>query len=108
MKLKTALILITALALIVGAAHVVFRFNAAHSEGDAKVFATKMYRVKDPTASCTNMDSDGDGYISCTVTGVDGRGSLVERQLECARLFSFNSGCKPVRFTYQGNMPIAQ
>ncbi|MBS1722477.1 MAG: prepilin-type N-terminal cleavage/methylation domain-containing protein [Armatimonadetes bacterium] len=55
---------------------------------------------------CTNMDTDGDGYISCTATvDVGDGGKVVEKQInaQCARTFmNFNSGCKPMYAPYQG------
>ncbi len=40
--------------------------------------------------TCVDMDSDGDGYVSCTVfrTGQD------PYPIECAREWSRNKGCK--------------
>jgi len=40
--------------------------------------------------TCQNTDSDGDGYVSCTVR--DSEGELYA--LQCSGAFSFNSGCR--------------
>lgn len=50
---------------------------------------TKEMGIKDATVSCVNLDSDGDGYVSCTVNN---NGQLIP--LECARAYSFQSGCR--------------
>lgn len=41
--------------------------------------------------SCMNMDSDGDGYVSCTAR-VEGQQQPVA--IECASAYSFKSGCR--------------
>lgn len=44
--------------------------------------------------SCAKMDSDGDGYVSCTVR--DGREQI--HQIECTGLVTINSGCRQPKF----------
>lgn len=92
--------------IIVGGFAAAFNLNSSKAETDAVQFAQKMYRVKDAAASCTNADTDGDGYVSCTVTGDDGHGRLVEKYLECAKVFTFNSGCKTTRMVFQNTQPV--
>lgn len=43
---------------------------------------------------CTDEDTDGDGYVSCTVSVVDKDGSLHTESAECAIDWSMNKGCK--------------
>jgi prepilin-type N-terminal cleavage/methylation domain-containing protein len=40
--------------------------------------------------SCVDIDSDGDGYVSCTVRE-DGKSPI---QIECAGAFTMNNGCR--------------
>lgn len=40
--------------------------------------------------SCTDIDSDGDGYVSCTVALKDGQ----TKQIECKGAYSFGHGCR--------------
>lgn len=50
--------------------------------------------------TCSGADSDGDGYVSCSVGYTVADGSLRTIPLECARAYTFNDGCREVR----GNM----
>jgi hypothetical protein len=54
---------------------------------------TKDMGLKGATVSCVNLDSDGDGYVSCTVNN---NGQIIP--LECARAYSFQSGCRVQKF----------
>lgn len=66
-------------------------FNRAtqSTTDDAKAFAVKMGET-DPKVECTTYDTDGDGYVSCTVFRKDKDPVAIE----CARGFSMNSGCR--------------
>lgn len=46
--------------------------------------------------SCVGTDSDGDGYVSCTVTMKAGDGPIERLDLQCARALGFTrqAGCK--------------
>lgn len=44
--------------------------------------------------SCANLDTDGDGYVSCTVATKDEKGNVTVYPVECAQKWSLNSGCK--------------
>jgi prepilin-type N-terminal cleavage/methylation domain-containing protein len=44
-------------------------------------------------ATCQNVDSDANGYVSCTVR-VREEGKTKMLPLECATRFSFNEGCR--------------
>lgn len=52
--------------------------------------------------NCVMMDSDGDGYVSCTATiDMDDGPGVQEKQIaaDCAREFlNLNSGCRPSRY----------
>jgi prepilin-type N-terminal cleavage/methylation domain-containing protein len=67
-----------------------FRGSAEHAEQEARGHAQKLgWKLKG--VACTGSDTDGDGYISCTVVLED----QTERALECASGgFDHVSGCK--------------
>ena len=61
----------------------------------------KLYpEAKGITASCANVDTDGDGYIRCSATYLDaaGKRTAVPIEAECAMggWFSRNRGCVPL------------
>lgn len=69
------------------------------AEDSMREYVGKLYPGREIIGvACTNIDSDGDGYISCTATiDTDNGPNIVERQInaQCATGFlSFNSGCK--------------
>jgi hypothetical protein len=66
--------------------------NKEEAEKNATSFATELgLDVKHIT--CVNYDSDNDGYVSCTVAH-NNNGKVELMPIECARTFSFNSGCR--------------
>lgn len=74
--------------------------RGAAAEDSMREYVGKLYPGRDIIGvSCTNVDSDGDGYISCVATiDSDNGPEVVEKQIaaQCATGFlSFNSGCKP-------------
>lgn len=89
------------LTVVAGGLAAAFHFNSSVAENAAQEFNTKMYRLKNPAVSCTNGDSNNDGYVSCTVVGEDKNGQVVEKYLECAKALTFNSGCRPTRLVFQ-------
>jgi prepilin-type N-terminal cleavage/methylation domain-containing protein len=69
------------------------------AEDSMREYVSRLYPGREVIGvACTNMDTDGDGYISCTATiDIDNGPNVVERQInaQCATgLLSFNSGCK--------------
>lgn len=58
----------------------------------ARQWAQEMWPGHKPGVSCAARDTDGDGYVGCSVT--DPRGNVVA--LECAAALTWNEGCKPV------------
>lgn len=58
---------------------------------EAQDFATNVLRFKQPFVTCQGYDSDGDGYVSCTV--VDGATNDREA-IECYAAVSWNDGCR--------------
>lgn len=70
----------------------VVRCSSSHASADqeAKKWAEGMgYTIKG--LSCVDYDSDGDGYVSCTVN-VDQ--STTPIAIECAGKLSWNNGCR--------------
>lgn len=59
----------------------------------AKTFALEM-QIKDPTIYCASQDSDGDGYVSCTVGQKLSTGEVKTTAVECAGAISFSKGCR--------------
>lgn len=54
-----------------------------------------------PVISCQGMDTDGNGYVTCTV----GDGTDRTEAIECAAFVtvSFNEGCRPMRYGMPAN-----
>lgn len=93
-----AIIAVFALLVVAGVRGCVNRGPAAESE--MREYVAKLYPGREIIGvACTNVDTDGDGYISCTATiDTDSGPAVVERQInaQCASgILSFNSGCKP-------------
>ena len=67
-----------------------------YAEKQAKEYATDLgLEVK--AARCTNMDTDGDGYVSCTLSVTDKEGKDRLEAIECAAFAngcSMNEGCR--------------
>jgi prepilin-type N-terminal cleavage/methylation domain-containing protein len=64
------------------------------AEEEASAFALKM-GMTIRGLSCMNRDTDGDGYISCTLNVVGKEGTTSPVPIECASRWSFNNdGCK--------------
>lgn len=59
----------------------------------AKAWAAEM-QIKDAIVSCTSQDSDGDGYVSCTVGQTLKTGELKATPLECEAAWTLNEGCR--------------
>lgn len=73
--------------------------RATAAEDSMRNYIGKLYPDREIIGVvCTNVDTDGDGYVSCTATiDTDNGPSVVERQInaQCATGFlSWNSGCK--------------
>jgi len=70
------------------------------AEEEMREFVAKLYPNKEIIGvSCTNNDTDADGYISCVATiDTDTGPAVVEKQIsaQCAsQLMGWNHGCKP-------------
>lgn len=58
---------------------------------DAKLFGQNATGEVNPNVTCAERDTDGDGYVSCTIFPKDKRLPIA---IECARGWTFNSGCR--------------
>jgi hypothetical protein len=48
--------------------------------------------------SCNDVDSDGDGYVSCTLALTSGE----TKQIECRGAYSWGHGCRDPKLTTRG------
>jgi hypothetical protein len=88
-------IIVVVVLLIAGAVWVAKRSSAesgadqVSAEEEAKKWAAKLgMDVKG--LSCVKTDSDGDGYVSCTIATEDGKTHAVE----CTSAWTRNAGCR--------------
>lgn len=64
------------------------------AEEEARAYAQKM-GMKIKGVSCMNRDTDGDGYVSCTLNVIEKDESMTPIPIECAAKWSYNNeGCK--------------
>lgn len=53
---------------------------------------------KDPHVQCVSWDSDGDGYVACTIAFTQPNGTIGKDAIECAAGFNItgaiNDGCR--------------
>jgi len=71
------------------------------AEDAMRSYMQKLYpEAKSIAASCSNVDTDGDGYIRCSATYLDAAGNrtAVPVEAECAAggWFASNRGCVPL------------
>jgi flagellar basal body-associated protein FliL len=84
-----AVLLISALILVVQFGGVM-GLNSSKAEKTATEYVQKLYNKTPQGVSCSNSDSDGDGYVSCDVNTGD---KVI--LLECPTFGSFfNTKCK--------------
>lgn len=95
------LIVIVILGIFLGICGAIFvNCNSLVGSGKAEDFARQHVAALYPThevvgLSCVTQDSDGDGYVSCTVTIREGEGAVEALALECSRFtFGGRSGCR--------------
>ena len=63
------------------------------AKAEAQKWATDLgYRILG--ISCANIDSDHDGYVSCTVRVIDGEKPAETKQIECRGEWSRGHGCR--------------
>ncbi len=66
------------------------------AEKAAKAWATQM-GLELKGVSCTSVDSDGDGYVSCSAAVVKSDGDIDIIPIECAAALTLNDGCRAAR-----------
>ena len=67
--------------------------DVAQLETDARAYGKRMgYQVVG--VECMNMDSDQDGYVSCSMSVKKTDGNIDLIPVECASQFWFGSGCR--------------
>ncbi|MCK9567396.1 prepilin-type N-terminal cleavage/methylation domain-containing protein [Candidatus Pacearchaeota archaeon] len=69
--------------------------NSGEAEAEARKYAQSL-GVEIKSVSCTDRDTDHDGYVSCSISYND-NGKLAITPVECATRWSTNSGCKAPR-----------
>lgn len=70
-----------------------------NAEAEARAYASNM-NMKLHGVSCVDYDTDGDGYVSCTLNVDEGNGQSRTEAIECATMFSWNSGCRAVKLQF--------
>ncbi|MBI2483055.1 hypothetical protein HYV74_02635 [Candidatus Uhrbacteria bacterium] len=55
--------------------------------------------------ACMNVDSDGDGYVSCTARTANKQGIEQTHALECAGAMTLQNGCRSQRAQVIGRQP---
>lgn len=65
------------------------------AEASAREWAGVMYPRKQTNVLCVKRDSDGDGYVSCTVSVASESGATPQMvAIECAAGMTMNEGCR--------------
>lgn len=72
------------------------------AETAAKVWSSQM-GFKPVGISCTGMDTNGDGYVSCSIAVLKNDGTPSMIPIECAGSFTINNGCRAARVLPLGN-----
>lgn len=73
------------------------RFNQAGQAKDAMTaYTQELIGVPPKGVTCMQVDTDGDGYVSCTASYVE-NGETKTLAADCAvkGVLTFNRGCKP-------------
>lgn len=96
-------IMVTAMVVLVPLILLVFgglRCTAGCSGADRRAASDEATRwsqqmgIQPLVVDCVGMDTDGDGYLSCTVSYRKPDGAIVVQPLECATKWTWNSGCR--------------
>jgi prepilin-type N-terminal cleavage/methylation domain-containing protein len=74
--------------------------SSAEAEEAARAYAQKL-GLKVIGVSCTDQDSDGDGYVSCSISHNE-NGKTAIQPVECAAKWSMNNGCKAPKMVNVG------
>ncbi len=71
------------------------------AEDSARQWAQGM-GIEATSVSCVNYDTDGDGYVSCTIAQKAADGTVRTTPIECASSFSWNKGCRSPKSVVRG------
>ena len=92
------------LAAIVGGGLGVGCNHKDEAEAQARAWAGAMYPGKQANVVCVKKDSDGDGYVSCTVSVASEAGATPEMVgIECASGWGGNEGCRVPKMKANAN-----
>ena len=65
------------------------------AQANAETWAGQSYPDMKASANCVRQDTDGDGYVSCTVVVFKKGGDpMPPVQVECAGSLTLNAGCR--------------
>lgn len=93
-KIIIGTILTITAAIGIGSCMAVDSANQGAAEKSVEAWAADLRYIVH-AKSCTNQDSDGDNYFSCTVDFTDGVGVRhAKEQLECKGKFTLGRGCR--------------
>lgn len=75
--------------------------NKSSAESEARKYAQSL-GLEIKGTICMTKDSDGDGYVSCSISYLDnGKTSIMP--IECANRWSVNDGCRATKVINNGN-----
>ncbi len=96
--LVVLVVVVVALGVVAGLAS---KFGGDHeaAEETAFAYATEL-GVPVKAVSCTGIDSDGDGYVSCTIMRHDTEAPMM---VECAGAWTWSSGCRAPKAVIRSN-----
>lgn len=67
--------------------------NGNGAPEEARKWAEKM-SLHPEGVECARQDTDGDGYVSCTISSKKSDGTMELTAVECASDWTMNSGCR--------------
>jgi len=73
------------------------------AEEGAWAWAESM-KLKPEAVSCVPQDSDGDGYIACSISVKKKDGEIKIYAIECAGGYTWNKGCRTPKPSVQSNV----
>lgn len=72
--------------------------NQTYAENEARTYSRTLYpEHPQPRVACQGMDTDANGYVSCTLVTHPNSPPI---PIECANRYAINNtGCRPMRYT---------
>lgn len=71
--------------------------NQEEATRNAEAWAVNI-GIPDAHVNCVQRDTDGDGYISCTVSYKNKNGEVKTQAIECTGKYTINTGCRTPKF----------